>query len=71
MSSDFWDNLRKATLARDNYMCFICERKVKLDVHKLVYPKNLYDIKMYSCISLCPGCHKKIHKKLERLKDDR
>ena len=71
MKSEFWDNLRKFTLKRDEYKCFICDSKEKLEVHKLVYPDNLYDIKIYSCISLCPKCHKKIHKKVLKIKEKR
>jgi len=66
MQSKEWKKLRGLVLKRDGYKCFLCESKEKLEVHKLHNEKNLYNTKMYQCVTLCNGknkWHKRIHKK--------
>lgn len=55
---------RRAVWERDNYMCAICGcRCVKPHAHHkkpvALYPELKYDVD--NGITLCPGCHRKLH----------
>ena len=58
-----WQKLKLLVSKRDKHQCFICDSKDKLEYHHLYHPKNLYDTKMYQCITVCQKHHKKLHKK--------
>jgi hypothetical protein len=60
------ENLRIATLMRDNYTCQECGRKnCRLEVHHIV-PKRLSgNDSIYNLITLCDKCHDKIERNEE------
>jgi hypothetical protein len=60
------ENLRIATLIRDNYTCQKCGRKdCILEVHHIT-PKRLGgNNSIYNLITLCNKCHKKVNNKEE------
>ena len=65
--SEHWKGLRRAKLAV-NPKCEICGKKTHLDVHHLRY-KNIYDVLVSDLQTLCRRCHKKHHKKVNKVKD--
>jgi len=67
----YWKNKR---LSKDKHTCQVCGLKDKLimDVHHIKPVKNeqdrrygIQDIK--NLITLCPNCHRKVHKKIVKL----
>lgn len=66
--SEHWKGLRRAKLAISPN-CEICgKKKRKLDVHHKHY-RNLYDVLVSDLQTLCRRCHKKKHKKVNKVKD--
>lgn len=58
-------NWREAVFRNDNYTCQACQRRgVKLNAHHIKswrnYPAERFNVK--NGITLCEGCHKKIHR---------
>lgn len=55
------ENIRKATIMRDNNTCQMCKKSnVSMEVHHIV-PKRLNGSNsIYNLITLCKSCHKKI-----------
>ena len=60
LKTDAWASIREKVLARDNYTCKKCLRNEAEQVHHLTY-KNLGNEKHEDLISVCEGCHLKIH----------
>lgn len=62
-----WKKLRSAVLRRDGYLCAMCKRYGRATeattVHHIKhadeYPELIYDPK--NLMSLCEGCHNKMH----------
>lgn len=58
----YFGGLREAVLERDNYRCRVCDkpggRKRGIIVHHRVAGKSVLSL----MISLCPGCHAKVHR---------
>ena len=59
--------LRQMVLERDNWTCQICGKTIKeaqLHVHHMdpVTQNPMFQNDMGSCITLCEGCHKMVHK---------
>ena len=69
MCSTQWDKKRKERLELDDNRCVMCGRRNGLrkdgvtpilQVHHITY-KSLGHEPMEDLVSLCPGCHKKLH----------
>lgn len=62
LKSEYWSNVRKKILARDEYKCRNCGSKNKLEVHHTTYKNhfkehnNLQDLR-----TLCRPCHCLVH----------
>ena len=58
----FFDGLREAVLERDGYACRVCgasgRDKRSITVHHRVPGRSV----LHLMISLCPGCHAKVHR---------
>jgi 5-methylcytosine-specific restriction endonuclease McrA len=58
----YFGGQREAVLERDNYRCRVCDlpggRKRGIIVHHRVSGKSVLSL----MISLCPGCHAKVHR---------
>ena len=71
-SNRLCENLRIATLMRDGYQCTQCEKKnsgsrsnrakPQLDAHHIVWKENGGKDTIENLITLCKGCHRKVHK---------
>lgn len=69
MKSEEWANKREERLRLDDRHCVMCGRadgitrkgKPILQVHHITY-RNLGHETMEDLVSLCPTCHKRIHK---------
>ena len=75
MKSDAWKEKRRERLALDNNHCVMCGRPNKgkdgkevLQVHHITY-KHLGNEPLEDLVSLCPSCHRKIHKYYNRARD--
>ena len=59
---EHFGGLRKTVLERDGYRCWVCEAsgrdKRSIVVHHRVPGKSVLNL----MISLCPGCHAKVHR---------
>ena len=56
------ENLRIATLMRDGYQCTQCGKKnTNLDAHHIIWKENLGKDTIQNLITLCKGCHRKVH----------
>ena len=67
-----WRNLRLKALERDHHECQMCKKNSKVNkivfantVHHIQEVKNRPDLAMDldNLISLCRGCHEKIHQR--------
>ena len=76
MKSDAWAAKRKERLELDDNHCVMCGRKNGLrkdgvtpilQVHHIHY-QNLGHEPMEDLISLCAGCHRKIHRYYRRIR---
>ena len=76
MKSDAWSAKREERLQLDDNRCVMCGRPnglqkdgvtPVLQVHHICY-SNLGNEPMSDLVSLCSGCHKKIHKYYRRLR---
>lgn len=56
---EFSEEFKRYIRKRDQYLCAICHRRLRLDVHHIDY--NRYNTTKLNCISLCRNCHKMIH----------
>ncbi|MBC8234932.1 HNH endonuclease [bacterium] len=65
-SSRLSENLRIATLMRDDYQCTQCNKKSNLDAHHIIWKEHGGKDTIENLITLCKQCHKKVHK--EKLK---
>ncbi len=61
MASDLWQVRRIRVLLRDDYKCQGCLEQPATDVHHITYDR-LGDELLIDLVSLCRGCHDKIHK---------
>lgn len=57
---EFNEEFKKYIRTRDGYLCSICGRRLRLDVHHIDY--NRYNTIKLNCISLCRDCHNGIHR---------
>jgi hypothetical protein len=57
--SEHWKNLKAEKLARHS-QCQICKERPATEPHHLRY-KNLYDVMIDDLLSVCHGCHFRIH----------
>lgn len=76
MSSNKWKEKRVKRLKLDNNCCVMCGRpnngkdgKEVLQVHHITY-KHLGNEPLEDLVSLCPSCHKKIHKYYNRARNE-
>jgi hypothetical protein len=60
--AEYFGGLRETVLERDGYRCRVCDapggRKREMIVHHRVAGKSILAL----MISLCPGCHAKVHR---------
>jgi 5-methylcytosine-specific restriction endonuclease McrA len=64
--SETWERLRVAALRRDNYTCQGCGATcTKLNVHHIVDVQDGGKSTLANLITLCDGCHGRIHPWLE------
>jgi len=57
------ENLRIATLMRDDYQCTQCKKKnVLLDAHHIIWKELGGKDTIENLIALCKTCHQKVHK---------
>ena len=57
------ENLRLATLIRDNFQCQHCDAKnVKLRAHHIIFRSKDGKDSILNLITLCEDCHDKVHK---------
>jgi len=61
-SSRLSENLRIATLMRDDYQCTQCNKKSNLDAHHIIWKEHGGKDTIENLITLCKQCHKKVHK---------
>jgi len=60
------ENLRLACLTRDDFACQKCNKKeTRLEAHHIVWTTKGGKDSIYNLITLCEGCHDKVHKKGE------
>lgn len=68
LKSREWKLKRQARLKYDRHRCAICETpdsgENKLQVHHLTYERFMHENIETDLISLCPKCHRKLHKAL-------
>ena len=58
------ENLRLATLIRDDFQCQYCGKKnVSLEAHHIMWQENGGKNTIKNLITLCKPCHKRVHKK--------
>jgi len=63
------ENLRLACLMRDGYQCQQCGKKgVRLEAHHLVYREHGGKDTLSNLLTLCEGCHSKVHERKLQLK---
>lgn len=59
---EYFDGLREAVFERDSYHCRVCDAsdrdKRSIIVHHRIPGKSILNL----MLSLCPGCHAKIHR---------
>jgi len=60
-SSRLSENLRIATLMRDDYQCTQCNKKSNLDAHHIIWKEHGGKDTIENLITLCKQCHKKVH----------
>lgn len=69
INSEKWKQIKEERLKIDGYSCVMCGYNAKTEilmVHHLTY-KNLEKENVWQdLVTLCPICHKKIHKMLNR-----
>mgnify|MGYP001597086764 CR=1 FL=1 len=67
LKSDHWKQLRKSKYNKSKFKnCHVCGDNKKLNLHHLVYKKNIKDTKVVELMILCERCHYLVHK----LKDE-
>jgi hypothetical protein len=59
LQSAHWRDTRTKIFARDDYKCVLCTKKAD-EVHHINY-RNWYDVLDTDLISLCEGCHCRVH----------
>jgi len=61
MYSKEWRALREERLEIDEHKCVLCKSEDDLVCHHLTY-RNMYKESIFELITLCSGCHWRIHK---------
>ena len=68
LKSEDWDKKRLAKLGRKAWAkkrCAVCGDDTKIEVHHLIYRKDLTEVKQSDLRILCKRCHKLAHKLLK------
>lgn len=65
LQSDQWKDVSKRRKALDGYKCVVCGATGKLAAHHITYPSNWYNTKVSDIITVCPDCHRAIHRLIE------
>ena len=56
------ENLRMATLMRDDFQCQYCKKEgVKLHAHHIIWREHGGKNSIYNLVTLCENCHSKVH----------
>ena len=63
-SSRAWDRMRRETLDRDGWLCRTCGKRGRMEVHHVDGDSSNNDPS--NRISLCRGCHIRIHRRRPR-----
>jgi hypothetical protein len=60
--SDYWKEVRKEVLKRDNNECVVCHTNKRLCIHHITYKHHGFEHKHLSdLVTLCDSCHKSTH----------
>ena len=69
LNNEYWREVRRKVLLRDDFKCVQCGSKLFLEVHHSTYYVNGLSIvgceleHLEKLMTLCSNCHKKIHNK--------
>ena len=69
MKSDEWQKMKHSRLEIDHYSCVMCGYSKKpeiLMVHHLNYKRLGHEDVWKDLVTLCPICHRKVHRMLKR-----
>lgn len=69
MKSDEWQKIKHSRLEIDHYSCVMCGYSKKpeiLMVHHLNYKRLCHEDVWKDLVTLCPVCHRKVHRMLKR-----
>ena len=61
LERDEYDKLRDRVLNRDGWRCQCCGSRKDLHVHHLVRRSELGSDALENLITLCAGCHRRVH----------
>lgn len=67
LKTDIWDKKRKARLKIDGHCCQMCGSRYCLEVHHLTYRNKGHENIWKDLVTLCAGCHEKVHQMMNRL----
>lgn len=56
---EFNEEFKKYIRKRDRFLCGVCNKRARLDVHHIDYIKK--NTTKLNCISVCRECHRHIH----------
>lgn len=62
LRTEVWKENREKRLRHDGYRCAFCGTAKNLQVHHITY-ENLGHEKMEDMLTLCRGCHERLHSK--------
>ena len=71
LRSPEWKKKRAERLEIDGYRCVMCQRPIDkmrkpIQCHHITYKHAFDPDVMTELVSLCPGCHVKLHRYLQR-----
>ena len=67
LKTEHWRSIREERLKKDNFKCYLCDSKIKLNVHHVTYRKKdkssiLFNESNGHLLTLCEDCHLLYHK---------
>ena len=63
LKSDHWASIRAKKKAKGVYKCATCGIRHGLDLHHLIYPRDLFETHLLDVCWLCRDCHTLFHAK--------
>ncbi len=62
LKSNYWSNVRKKVLKRDNNQCIVCKSTLRLEVHHDTYKNHFKEhLNLADLLTLCQKCHQEHH----------